>query len=145
MAEAGGAGRVARASEVAAFKRAVRADIPAAIDLNRASPATLTAHEHIGKLLAHRIARWRKTKRMGAPADLFHAGLISVDQLRTLEQVAYGNTRLRPLITSIEGPSRAYVDEPFSLKARFLTRALVAPTSCRSRCGTRSPAPERKR
>jgi Metallo-peptidase family M12B Reprolysin-like len=127
MAEAGGAGRVARASEVAAFKRAVRADIPAAIDLNRASPAMLAAHEHIGKLLAHRIARWRKTRRIGAPADLFHAGLISVDQLRTLEQVAYGNTRLRPLITSIEGPSRAYVDEPFSLKVRFLTRALVAP------------------
>ena len=127
MPDAGGAGRVARAGEVAAFKRAIRADLPAAIDLNRASVAELAAHKHIGKLLAHRLGRWRKGKVIGSPADLFHAGLITQNQLRALEQLAYGSTPIRSLVTRVEGPARLYVDEPFALKVRFLTRAIASP------------------
>ena len=54
--------------------------------------AELAAHKHIGKLLALRLGRWRKRKVIGSPADLFHAGLIALNQLRILEQLAYGST-----------------------------------------------------
>jgi hypothetical protein len=127
MADAGGAGRIVRPAELAAFRRAVRADVPAAVDLNRASPADLAGHARIGKSLAARIVRHRKRRTIASPAELFHAGAISLEELRTLEQLAFGKTPLRPFITRIAGPRRAYVDEPFSLEVRFLTRTLASP------------------
>lgn len=127
MATAGGGGRVARAAEVAALRRAVRADIPAAIDLNRASLAELRAHPAIGRPLAARLLRARQRRPIASPAELLHAGVITPDQLRLLEQVAYGRTPLRPFITGVRLPERAYVDEPFAVTVSFVRSSIVAP------------------
>ncbi|WP_431963744.1 reprolysin-like metallopeptidase [Nocardia sp. bgisy134] len=126
MAHDRGAGRVARKSELAASRRRLGLDVPAPIDLNRATVRELGDQPAIGKALAGRIARWRVERTVQTPADLFHAGLISAQRLRELEQVAYGVTLIRPMIVGIEGPAHGYVDEGFTVDVRFRV-GVVAP------------------
>lgn len=127
MAAQGGGGRVARASEIAALRRALGPDVPGVIDLNRASVQELAAHPAIGRVLARRIAQGRKRRPVQTPADLYHAGLIPLERLRALDDVSYGRTALRPLVLDIRPPRRLYVGEPFALAVRFLARTVVAP------------------
>jgi len=126
-AASGGAGRVAGSSEVVAFRRILGLEAPGLIDLNHASAQALAIHPSIGKRLATRISQWRRGRAIRTPADLYHAGLISLDTLRQLEQVSHGSTILRPLITEILAPPRLYVGESFSLRIHFRPGVVVAP------------------
>jgi hypothetical protein len=129
MAElAGGSGRKATNKELAARYTALGRYLPTALDLNAASLSELSAHPLVGKGLAAKIAALRKKSPLRTPADLFHAGLLSIKQLHMLEQVTYGKAETRPLLTAVvASPRRLYVGEPFALQFQFLKRAIVKP------------------
>jgi reprolysin-like metallo-peptidase family M12B len=123
---AGGSGRAASRSELAALRRTLGLDAPPAIDLNRTTPAALAAHPLIGRRLALRIVRYRRSRPIDTPADLFHERLLGADELRALEQVAHGRRPLRPLVTGVTvSPASLYVGERFTVRVRFLRRTVV--------------------
>ncbi|MDQ1558678.1 MAG: hypothetical protein QOD32_1738, partial [Pyrinomonadaceae bacterium] len=94
-----GSGRLATASELAAFNKMRGLDLPETIDLNRTPPEIMSAHPLIGKSATAKIMRLRKQGAIGTPADLYHAGVIDAERLSLLEQVSFGRVAVRPMIT----------------------------------------------
>ena len=103
-------------------------DILPAIDLNKATAAELAAHPLISRALAAKVTTGRGDRRLSGAAELLHAGVITAEELRILEQVAYGRTSVHPLITRITcSGDPLYVKEPFALIVEFSTPHLVSP------------------
>jgi hypothetical protein len=102
-------------------------DLPEVVDLNAATTRELSANPLIGKSLGSKISRWRKKAGIQSAAELVHAGLLPERRLRALEQVSYGSTRMRPLVTGIECPDELYVGEKFAFGVSFLKDTVVAP------------------
>jgi hypothetical protein len=125
-AATGGFGRPLDRTSLARLHAAIGPQVPPAIDLNGAKPDALAAHPLIGKALAAKLLRLRKTVRILTPEDLLHAGVVSEFQLQRLRPHAFGAARLRPLLRTIRiaGP-RVHVDEPFALDFEWLRATAV--------------------
>jgi hypothetical protein len=123
-----GRGRVASKRELRALRRTLGLDVRKPIDLNSSPSDVIAAHPQIGKRVADRLLGFRDQHRIRTPADLYQAGVINERQLTTLEQVAYGDLVLRPMITGISTDSaNLYVDEPFSVQIAFTPSSLIRP------------------
>jgi hypothetical protein len=123
---AGGRGRIATVREIADLRRRMGFEAPLAVDLNRVSRQQLASHPFFGSRLADMIIRLRKKTAIRTPDDLLHAGFITFQQLRVLQQVSFGRTPTRPLITTIIGvPSRLFVNEAFRIRVRWLRKSIV--------------------
>lgn len=126
--ESGGSGQSYSRESIELIRASFGPQMMAPLNLNRATSQELAAHPQIGKQLATRLLRFRKKKRIGTPADLYHAGLIDRNQLRKLDASAFGSTLIRPLLTSIEiEGSRLYVGEPFALQFTWLAPSKLKP------------------
>jgi hypothetical protein len=126
--QAGGAGRTSSPSEVRAMRASFGPQLPALLDLNRATPTELRRHPLIGDALASKIVSLRKAAAISTPADLLHRGLIHGRRLSELESFTVGTSRLRPLLSGIEidGP-HLYAGKEFALRFNWLESAATRP------------------
>lgn len=124
----GGSGRACSVKEAALVRASFGPELPSVLDLNKAKLDELAAHPAIGRALAARLIRYRKSRRIVTPTDLLHAGLIRQEHLRKLDSSAFGSVLVRPLLRRIEisGP-RLYVDEKFALRFSWLKAMAAAP------------------
>jgi hypothetical protein len=126
--QTGGSGRACSIKQADSIRASFGPQLPPLIDLNKAKAERLAAHPLIGKALASKLIRLRKKRRVATPGDLFTAGLIDYDQLRSLACFSFGAVHLRPLLRQIGiGGPRLYVDEEFALRFTWLTPAGVRP------------------
>ena len=98
VVESGGSGRAGSLKEQAWVRASFGPQLPPILDLNHAKLDQLAAHPFIGRPLAAKLIKHRRSSRIFTPHDLFHAGLIDRGQLRNLESFAFGATRLRPML-----------------------------------------------
>ena len=128
VVESGGSGRAGSLKEQAWVRASFGPQLPPILDLNHAKLDQLAAHPFIGRPLAAKLIKHRRSSRIFTPHDLFHAGLIDRGQLRNLESFAFGATRLRPMLESIQiaGP-RLYVNEEFALRFSWLKSMVALP------------------
>ena len=123
---AAGSGRALTARETSALRASFGPQIPAPLDLNSATAPQLGGNSAIGKRLANRIVRQRKSRRIATPADLYHAGIVDLSTSRMLAGIAYGRDRTHPLAQRVEiDGRRLYVGEPFALRIAWLKRTEV--------------------
>ncbi len=126
--EAGGGGRILSRKDTELIRASFGPQLSAPLDLNRAKVQELAAVPFIGKRVAEAIFRLRKKGRIATPADLYHAGVIDLNQLRKFESRTIGANPIRPLLTKIDiGGPRLYVDERFALEFAWSAGNFVKP------------------
>jgi hypothetical protein len=126
--ESGGSGRIASPREAAMIRASFGPQLPPVVDLNKAKREQLAAHPLIGRALAAKIVRHRKSGRISTPEDLLHAGLVRRSELRKLRNFTFGSLPLRPLLKSIAiSERRLYVDEKFALRLSWTKSSAAAP------------------
>src|SRR5262245_12506236 len=126
--EFGGSGRVHSQKQSDLLRASFGPLCPPLLDLNKANTDQLAAHPLIGKALAAKLVNHRKKRPILTPADLFHAGLIDRQQLRSFDSYTFGKTPLRPLLQSVEADQRRlYVDEEFALRFTWLKATSIPP------------------
>jgi len=102
--------------------------LPGLIHLNKATLAEMSAHPQLGRALAKKVVRFRKSGEIQSPADLYHAGLVDGRQLSRLASSAVGSVVLRPTLRLVDTVERQlYVDEKFSLRFKWLEGAAANP------------------
>ncbi len=100
-------------------------------------------HPLVGKSLSKKLLRLRKQGRIVTPGDIFHAGLISRDQLRSLEHYWHGSTIIKPLLKTVAVKGgRIFVGESFTLEfdwvAGIVSRPEILSLNVRFPSGRRS-------
>jgi hypothetical protein len=103
-------------------------DLPPILDLNKAQPDELRSHPLVGKALSKKLLRLRKQRPIVTPGDVFHAGLISRDELRSFQHYSHGSSIIKPLLKTIEVKGgRLFVGESFSLEFSWVATATARP------------------
>ena len=126
--EAGGSGAIYSSKDTERVRAMFGPQVSAPLDLRKASLDQLADHPCIGRRLASKLVSFRKKARTVTPAHLYHAGVITRGQLRTLETRTFGASPIRPLMQRIEVEQRRlYVNEPFPLRFAWLTSTGVSP------------------
>jgi hypothetical protein len=125
---AGGSGRIHSEKQIALIRSSFGPEIAAPLDLNQAKADQLASNLSISTALATKIVNFRKRRRIASPVQLYHAGLIDLQQVPRFQAYTFGEAPIRPLMQRIEiGGTHLYVDEEFALQFAWLTPSVLKP------------------